>query len=36
MRAIAGKDHLARAKLCAKLTKYPNIEDYLVDTCYIS
>ncbi|KAF8202996.1 hypothetical protein BJ912DRAFT_942560 [Pholiota molesta] len=30
MRAIAGKDHLARAKLCSKLTKYPDVEDYLV------
>lgn len=30
LREIPQKDHLTRAKICSKLIKYPNIEDYTV------
>jgi len=29
MRDLSRKDHLARAKICSKLIKYPNVEDYV-------
>lgn len=30
LRDVARAQHFMRAKLCAKLIKYPNIEDYVV------
>ena len=32
LRDAARQDYLARAKICSKLIKYPNIEDYAVRT----
>jgi hypothetical protein len=32
LRDAARQDYLARAKICSKLVKYPNIEDYAVRT----
>jgi len=30
LRDVARAQHFVRAKLCAKLIKYPNVEDYVV------
>jgi proteasome activator subunit 3 (PA28 gamma) len=30
LRDVARQDHLARAKICSKMIKYPHIEDYTV------
>jgi Proteasome activator pa28 beta subunit len=30
LRDAARQDYLARAKICSKIVKYPNIEDYAV------
>jgi hypothetical protein len=32
LRDSARTDYLARAKICSKLIKYPNVEDYTVGT----
>lgn len=32
LRDTARQDYLARAKICSKIVKYPNIEDYAVCT----
>ena len=35
LRDLARQHHLERAKICSKLIKYPNIEDYTA-SCYSS
>lgn len=36
LRDAARQDYLARAKICSKLIKYPNIEDYAVRIYLVS
>lgn len=33
IRDATRQDYIARAKLCSKLIKYPNVEDYKVCLC---